>query len=46
MSEIELIKFLKINVEVFAWTPYKMPVIDLNFIRHKLNFMLEARYVK
>ena len=42
----ELIKFLKENIEVFAWTPYEMPRINPNFIRHMLNIMPEARPVK
>ncbi|XP_057489449.1 uncharacterized protein LOC130775334 [Actinidia eriantha] len=33
----ELIQLLKANIEVFAWTPYKMPGIDPNFIKHELN---------
>ena len=46
VGEIELIEFLKANIEVFAWTPYEMPVIDQNFIRHELNVTPEARPVK
>ncbi|GFY88849.1 hypothetical protein Acr_06g0007890 [Actinidia rufa] len=38
----ELIKFLKANIEVFAWTPYEMLGIDLNFIRHEFNVMIKA----
>ena len=33
----ELIKFIKANIEVFAWTYYKMSGIDPYFIRHKLR---------
>ena len=29
----------KANIEVFAWTPYEMPRIDPNFIRHELNVL-------
>ncbi|GFS40490.1 hypothetical protein Acr_00g0068850 [Actinidia rufa] len=42
----ELIQFLKANIEVFAWTPYEMPRIDPNFIRHELNVQPEFRPVK
>ncbi|GFZ00575.1 hypothetical protein Acr_14g0002100 [Actinidia rufa] len=34
----EFIEFRKANIEVFTWTPYEMPGIDPNFIKHKLNF--------
>ena len=43
---MEHIQFLKTNIEVFAWTLYEMPGIDLNFIKHKLNILLDARLVK
>ena len=42
----ELIQFLKANIEVFALTPYKMPRIDPDFIKHDLNVLLDARPVK
>ena len=42
----KLIEFLKANIEVFAWTPYKMPKINQSFIKHELNVMLEARIAK
>ena len=42
----ELIEFLKANVKFFAWTPYEMPGIDQNFIKHKLNVTPKARPVK
>ena len=42
----ELIHFHIANIEVFAWTPYEMPGIDPNFIKHKLNVLPEARLVK
>ncbi|GFS37725.1 hypothetical protein Acr_00g0053660 [Actinidia rufa] len=35
----ELIQLLKANIEAFAWTPYEMPGIDPNFIKHELNTM-------
>ena len=36
-ERIELIEFLKANIKVFAYTPYEMPGINPNFIRHELN---------
>ena len=33
----ELIRFLKENVDVFAWDAYKALGVDLSFIRHHLN---------
>ncbi|GFY96883.1 hypothetical protein Acr_11g0011890 [Actinidia rufa] len=39
-------QFLKANIEVFAWTPYEMPKIDPNFIKHKLNVLPDAWPVK
>ena len=41
-ERIELIQFLTANIKVFAWTPYKMPRIHPNFIKHKLNVFLDA----
>ncbi|GFZ14495.1 hypothetical protein Acr_24g0006850 [Actinidia rufa] len=45
-ERIELIEFLIVNIEVFAWTPYKMPKIYPSFVKHELNVILEARLVK
>ena len=45
-ERIKLIRFLKANVELFAWIPYEMLGIDPNFIRHELNVMTKARPVK
>ena len=45
-ERIELIQLLKANIEVFTWTPYEMPGIDLNFIKHELNILPDARPVK
>ncbi|GFZ15658.1 hypothetical protein Acr_25g0000670 [Actinidia rufa] len=42
----ELIQLLKANIEAFAWTPYEMPRIDPNFIKHELNVQLDFRLVK
>ena len=33
----ELIKFLRRNIDVFAWNAYKTPGVDLSFICHYLN---------
>jgi len=29
--------FLRKNIDVFAWSPYDAPRVDLNFICHRLN---------
>ena len=36
-DKIEILLFLLQNVDVFAWSPYKVPGVDLEFIVHKLN---------
>ena len=41
-ERIELIEFLKENIESFSWTKCKMSGINPNFIRHELNVMAEA----
>ena len=33
----QLVKFLRKNVDVFAWDAYKVPEVDPNFICHHLN---------
>ena len=33
----KLIEFLKRNMDVFTWSAYKAPGVDLNFICHHLN---------
>ena len=33
----ELLAFLRKNVDVFAWSAYKAPRVDPNFICHHLN---------
>ena len=40
------IEFLKENIKVFAWMPYEMSGIDLNFIRYELNVMPKTQLVK
>ena len=33
----ELVKFLKQNIDIFAWNTYEAPGVDPNFICHHLN---------
>ena len=41
-----LIKFLKENLDVFAWSHEDMPGISLKIIQHKLNVNLERKPVQ
>ena len=36
-DKVEVLLFLMQNVDVFAWSPYEVPEVDLEFIVHKLN---------
>ena len=36
-DKIKMLLFLIQNVDVFAWSPYKVPGVDPEFIVHKLN---------
>ena len=36
-DKVEMLLFLMQNVDVFAWSPYKVPEVDPEFIVHKLN---------
>ena len=36
-DKVEMLLFLVQNVDVFAWSPYKVPRVDPEFIVHKLN---------
>ena len=36
-DKVEMLLFLLQNVDVFAWSPYEVPGVDLEFIVHKLN---------
>ena len=36
-KRVEMSLFLMQNVDVFAWSPYEVPRVDLEFIVHKLN---------
>ena len=37
VEKVELLDFLKSNVDVFAWSAYEAPGTDLEFICHQLN---------
>ena len=41
-----IIKFLKNNIDVFAWTHEDMPGIDPSIISHKLNVDTSMRPIK
>ena len=36
-DKVEMLLLLIKNVDVFAWTPYEVLGVDLEFIVHKLN---------
>ena len=36
-DKVETLLYLMQNVDVFAWSPYDVPGVDLEFIVHKLN---------
>ena len=36
-ERVEMLLFLVQNVDVFAWSPYKVLGVDPEFIVHKLN---------
>lgn len=36
-NKVETLLFLMRNIDVFAWSPYEAPRVDLEFIVHKLN---------
>ena len=42
LEKADLVKFLEVNIDVFAWSTYDIPEIDLEFICHQLNVNLEA----
>ena len=37
LKKAELVKFLEVNIDVFAWNTYNVSGIDLEFIFHQLN---------
>ena len=36
-DKVEMLLLLIQNVDVFAWSPYEVPEVDLEFIVHRLN---------
>ena len=36
-DKVEILLFLLQNMDVFAWSPYEVLGVDLEFIVHKLN---------
>ena len=42
LKKAELVKFLEVNIDVFAWNTYNVSEIDLEFIFHQLNVNPEA----
>ena len=36
-DKVRMLLFLAQNVDVFAWSPYEVPRVDLEFIVHRLN---------
>ena len=36
-DRVEILLFLLQNVDIFAWNPYEVPGVDLEFIVHKFN---------
>ena len=37
LEKLELVKFLEVNIDVFAWSTYDVPGIDPRFMSHQLN---------
>ena len=42
MKKAELVKFLKANIDVFAWNAYDVPGIDHRLACHRLNINPKA----
>jgi len=42
MEKAKLVKFLKANIDVFAWNAYDVPGIDPGLACHQLNVNLDA----
>ena len=36
-DKVEMLLFLIQNIDIFAWSPYEVPGVDLEFIVHRLN---------
>jgi hypothetical protein len=45
-QEEALVRFLKVNLDVFAWKPSDMPGIPREVAEHKLNIKSSAKPVK
>lgn len=37
LEKVQLLLLLVNNIDIFSWSPYKAPGVDLDFICHKLN---------
>ena len=46
LEKTELLKFLKVNVDVFSWSTYDVPEIDPEFVCHQLNVNPETKPCK
>jgi hypothetical protein len=46
IGEEALVRFLKVNLDVFAWKPSDMPGIPREVAEHKLNIKSSAKPVK
>ena len=42
MEKAELVKFLKANIDIFAWNAYDVTGIDPGLACHQLNVNLDA----
>ena len=42
IEKVKLVKFLKANIDVFAWNTYDVPGIDPGLACHQLNVNLDA----
>ena len=42
LKKAEFVKFIEVNIDVFAWSTYDVLRIDLGFICHQLNVNPEA----
>jgi hypothetical protein len=42
----ELVNFLTSNIDMFAWDPYKVPGVDLDYIQHQLNVDPHSKLVQ
>ena len=42
LEKVELVKFLEVNIDVFAWSTYDVLGIDPEFVCHQLNVNPDA----